>query len=86
MSAQIEIWPTPQTLVGKQDIYENVVGHALLAVVKNKDGGLTVERVVGVNADSAEDNQIVGDFIKQVESKLAELFPEEEESKIWIPE
>ena len=69
---------------GDVDI-SSVVGHALILVVKNADG-LNVERIVGVNATSAEDNQIVGDFIKQVESKLAELFPEEEESKIWIPE
>jgi hypothetical protein len=66
----------------------NVVGHVLVTVVKKEDGGLDVERVAGVNADSAEDNQIVTDFIKQVEAKVAELFPEDEQPKpmIWVPE
>jgi hypothetical protein len=68
--------------------YDNVVGHALVLVTKLDDGGLDVSRVIGVNADSAEDNQIVGDFIKKVEDKLAEIFEPEKvpEAKLWVPE
>ena len=87
MSALIEIYNSQDSWESKRKYLSlgHVVGHALLVVVKNEDGGLNVERILGVNADSAEDNQIVGDFIKQVESKLAELFPEET-PKIWTPE
>lgn len=68
------------------DRFENVVGHVLVAVIKTSDGGLDVERIVGVNADSAEDSQIVGDFIKQANDKLSDLFPEQKEQpKIWAP-
>jgi hypothetical protein len=68
--------------------HKNVVGHALVLVKKTDDGGLDVDRVIGVNADNAEDNQIVGDFIKKVEAKLAEIFepePVPEPSKLWVP-
>jgi len=69
-----------------ETIYRPVVGHALVLIVKTSDGGLDVDRVIGVNADSAEDNQVVGDFIKKVESKLAEIFEPEPQPKIWTPE
>ena len=70
--------------------YDNVIGHVLVAVVKKSDGGLDVERVVGVNADSVEDSQIVGDFIKQVNDKISDLFSQKEEPTLahqilWIP-
>ena len=84
MSIQLELYQDSKEL---PEIYRYVVGHVIVAVVKTSDGSLDVERVVGVNADSAEDNQIVGDFIKKIEAKLAEMFePVPEPSKIWVPE
>lgn len=66
---------------------DNVVGHAIIAVIKQDDGGLTVERILGVNADIETDSQVVGDFIKQADQKLGELFPEEQPApKIWTPD
>lgn len=79
-----------QISIGTSDIdhadYYTAVGHAIVIVVKGKDGSLDIVREVGINADSAEDNQIVGDFIHQVEDKLAEIFDAKEEPKIWTPE
>ena len=65
----------------------SVVGHAIVLVVKGPNDFLDVERIIGVNADSAEDNQIVGDFIRKVEAQLAEIFEPEVEPapKIWTP-
>jgi len=64
----------------------NVVGHALVLVAKKPNGDLDVERIIGINSDSAEDNAVAGDFIKTVEKKLAELFePTPEPSKLWVP-
>lgn len=67
------------------EIYRNVVGHALVLVVKKDNGDLDVERIIGINADSAEENAIAGDFIKKVEAKLAEIFEPVPEAKLWIP-
>ena len=97
MSIQVKIWNEQdvedrefgESLVGDGRLvssFGSVVGHSLVLVVKKEDGSLDVERVFEVNADSAEDNQIVTDFVKSVESKLAELFePVPEPSKIWVP-
>ena len=97
MSVAVKVW-NEQDAEGKEfgevlrgdgrlvSDFNGVVGHALVLVIKKEDGGLDVERVVGVNADSVEDNAVVTDFIKTVESKLAELFdPVPEPSKIWVP-
>ena len=97
MSVQVKIW-NEQDVEGREfgevllgdgrlvSSFSGVVGHALVLVLKKEDGSLDVERVFEVNADSAEDNQIVTDFVKSVESKLAELFePVPESSKIWVP-
>jgi len=65
----------------------NVVGYSLVLVIKKPDGGLDVERVFAVNADSVEDDAVVTDFIKTVEAKIGEIFePVSEPSKIWVPE
>lgn len=69
--------------------YKNVVGHVLVAVVKQPDGALSIERDIAVNCDSAEDNETVEQFVKGVERHISDILPEpekaEEPSKIWVP-
>jgi hypothetical protein len=65
-----------------------VIGHVLALVVKNEDGGITLERDISVNADNAEDNQLTESVVKTIEAKLNEAFPDpnkEPEPKIWVP-
>ena len=68
--------------------FENVIGYVIAAVVKQEDGGVTLEREVAVYADSAEDNELAESVVKTVERKLNEAFPDPnkpEPSKIWVP-
>ena len=65
---------------------EGVIGHVLALVVKGEDGSITLERVIAVNADSAEDNQLAEATVKAIEAKLNEAFPDpnkQEPSKLW---
>jgi hypothetical protein len=67
---------------------ENVVGYVIAAVVKQKDGGITLERDVAVYADNFEDNQLAEATVKEIEAKLNEAFPDPnkpEPSKLWVP-
>jgi hypothetical protein len=93
MSVTVEIYKNDEPdddYYGRHIVDQNnVVGHALVLVVKKENGDLDVERIIGINADSAEDNAVAGDFIKTVEKKLAEIFEPVEEpkqAKIWVPE
>lgn len=70
---------------GNED-FSSVVGYALIVVTATEDGGLNIDRRLAVHASTKEDSQVVGDFIKTADAKLSELFPEEEQSKIWVPE
>jgi hypothetical protein len=88
MSALVQIFNSQDSWESKKpDVDQgHVIGHALVLVVKKDNGDLDVERIIGVNADSAEENAIAGDFIKKVEAKLAEIFEPVPEAKLWIPE
>ena len=69
--------------------FENVVGYVIAAVVKQEDGGLTLERDIAVNADNAEDNDLAESVVKRIERKLNEEFPDPnqpEPSRLWVPE
>lgn len=70
------------------DGFENVIGYVIAAVVKQEDGGITLERAIAVHADSSEDNELAESVIKTIERKLAEAFPDPnkpEPSKLWVP-
>jgi len=70
-------------------VFDSVVGHVIVAVLKKEGGSLIIERASGVNAEPGEDGEIVLDFIKSIDAKLSEALPQEEAapaSKIWIPE
>ena len=67
---------------------DNVIGYVIAAVVKQDDGGITLEREIAVYADNAEDNELAESVVKTVERKLNEAFPDpskQEPSKIWVP-
>jgi hypothetical protein len=69
--------------------WDGVVGHVIALVVKGKDGSITLERDIAVNADNAEDNELAELVVKAIEAKLNEAFPDPnkpEPSKIWVPE
>ena len=83
MSASVRVDGVPEPLV-----FESVVGHVVVAVLKKEDGSLIIERASGVNAEPGEDGEIVLDFIKSVDAKLSEVLPQEEvapEPKLWLP-
>lgn len=64
------------------------MGYVIAAVVKQNDGGITLEREVAVHADNAEDNELAESVVKTIERKLNEAFPDPskpEPSKIWVP-
>ena len=68
--------------------FENVIGYVIAAVVKQDDGGITLEREIAVHADNAEDNELAESVVKTIERKLNEAFPDPskpEPSKIWVP-
>ena len=70
------------------DGFENVIGYVIAAVVKQADGGITLERAIAVHADTSEDNDLAESVIKTIERKLNEAFPDPnkpEPSKIWVP-
>lgn len=92
MSVTIEIFPKDY---GKQDsyehpVYENIIGHVIAMVIKGEDGSVTLERLVAVNADTAEDNELAESVVKTIERKLNEAFPDPNqqvpEPKLWVPE
>jgi hypothetical protein len=67
---------------------DNVIGYVIAAVVKQADGGITLEREVAVHADNAEDNGLAESVVKTIERKLNEAFPDPnqpEPSKLWVP-
>ena len=67
---------------------DNVIGYVIAAVVKQDDGGITLEREIAVHADNAEDNELAESVVKTIERKLNEAFPDPskpEPSKIWVP-
>ena len=70
--------------------FENVIGYVIAAVVKQEDGGITLEREVAVHADNAEDNSLAESVVKTIENKLNEAFPnpnqQEPEAKLWVPD
>jgi len=72
---------------GKLD-QNGVIGYVIVAVALTDDDGLDVNRYFHVQNTTPENNQIVTDFLKQADAKLAELFPKDEvpETKIWVPE
>ncbi len=90
MSIQVELHRPVTSIIGPYLCFENVIGHVLALVVKDKDGGITLERDIAVNADNAEDNQLAESVVKTIEAKLNEAFPDPnkqpEPSKLWVPE
>lgn len=70
--------------------FRNVIGHVVAAVIKNDDGSITLERAIGVKADTKEDNDLAESVVKTIERKLNEAFPDpnkqQEEPKLWVPE
>ena len=72
---------------GRKVDYTGVRGYVIVSVVGTEDGSLNVNRDFDMQAGSAEESQIVSDFLKKADEKLKELFPEEKEpeSKIWVP-
>jgi hypothetical protein len=70
--------------------FENVIGYVIAAVVKQSDGGISLEREVAVHADNAEDNELAESVVKTIERKLNEAFPDPNqrvpEAKLWVPE
>jgi hypothetical protein len=70
--------------------FENVIGYVIAAVVKQSDGGISLEREIAVHADNAEDNELAESVVKTIERKLNEAFPDPNqrvpEAKLWVPE
>lgn len=84
MSIQISISYPDRSAV----VHTNVIGHALVYVVKHADDSITLEREFSVNADSYADNELVENVIKDIEFKIGEIFPDPnkpEPSKLWVP-
>lgn len=68
--------------------HKGVIGYVIAAVVKQDDGGITLEREVAVHADNVEDNDLAESVVKTIERKLNEAFPDPnqpEPSKLWVP-
>ena len=66
----------------------NVIGRVLALIVRHEDGGITIERDIAVTADNAEDNELAERVVKDLQTKLEELFPDPnkpEPSKLWVP-
>ena len=68
--------------------FENVIGYVIAAVVKQPDGGVSLERSIAVYADNFEDNQLAEETVKAIEKKLNEAFPDPNKPqtpKLWVP-
>ena len=72
-----------------RQLFLNVIGYVVAAVVRQTDGSITLERAIAVNADNAEDNELAESVVKTIERKLNEAFPDpnkqEPEVKLWVP-
>ena len=88
MSVYVEVRIAPEDESKTIFSSPNVIGHVIALVVKQEDGGITLERDIAVNADNFEDNQLAEQVVKDIEAKLNEAFPDPnkpEPSKIWVP-
>lgn len=91
MSVNVLIEKDTDNPIVKSDVaqYNGVIGHVLALVVKGKDGSVTLERDIAVNADSFDDNSLAESVVKTIEAKLNEAFPDpnkQSEKKLWVPE
>ena len=72
-----------------RQLFLNVIGYVVAALVRQTDGSLILERAIAVNADNAEDNELAESVVKTIERKLNEAFPDpnkqEPEVKLWVP-
>lgn len=88
MSVYVEVRIAPEDESKTIFSSPNVIGHVIALVVKQEDGGITLERDIAVNADNFEDNQLAEQVVKDIGAKLNEAFPDPnkpEPSKIWMP-
>ena len=68
-----------------------VIGHVIAAVVRQKDGSITLERSIAVSADNIDDNDLAESVVRRIERKLNEEFPDPTqqatpEPKLWVPD
>lgn len=86
MSARIQI--THEIGRGQQTVYDSVIGYVVAAVVKNIDSSISLEREIVVEANTAEDNELAEQVVKDIETALNSVFPDPnkpEPSKLWMP-